>query len=78
MNLLNNILLRVENYSTTYILLIDFVICLVLSVIISLLGSLLVIKHKDTIRYSFVKSFKFTLYLVIWSYFIKTCVDLPV
>ncbi|MWX04182.1 mechanosensitive ion channel protein MscS, partial [Francisella tularensis] len=38
MNLLNNILLRVENYSTTYILLIDFVICLVLSVIISLLG----------------------------------------
>ncbi|AKH92454.1 mechanosensitive ion channel family protein [Francisella tularensis] len=78
MNLLNNILLRVENYSTTYILLIDFVICLVLSVIISLLGSLLVIKHKDTIRYSFVKSFKLTLYLVIWSYFIKTCVDLPV
>ena len=67
MNLLNNLLLRVESYSTTttYILLIDFVICLVLSVVISLLGSLLVIKHKNTIRYSFVKSFKLTPYLII-------------
>jgi MscS family membrane protein len=42
------------------------------------LGSLLVIKHKNTIRFSLVKSFKLTLYLIIWSYFLKTCIDLPV
>ncbi|AIT09165.1 mechanosensitive ion channel protein MscS [Candidatus Francisella endociliophora] len=78
MNILNNILLRAENYSATYILFIDFLICLLLSIIIFIVGSLLVRKHKNTIRFSFVRSFKLTLYLVIWSYFIKTCIDLPV
>lgn len=78
MNVLNNVLLRVENYSTLYILFIDFLLCFALSVVISILGSILVIKYKNTIRFTFVKSFKLTLYLIIWAYFIKTCVDLPV
>ncbi|WP_041263826.1 mechanosensitive ion channel family protein [Francisella salina] len=78
MNVLNNVLLRVENYSVSYILFIDFILCFVLSVIISVLGSILVIRYKNTIRFTFVKSFKLTLYLIIWAYFIKTCVDLPV
>lgn len=78
MNILNNILLRVENYSTSYILFIDFLFCLLLSIVIFILGSLLVVRHKKTVRFCFVKSFKLTLYLVIWSYFIKTCIDLPI
>ena len=78
MNVLNNILLRIENYSPAYILLIDFVIYLIASLIIFLLGSLLIMRHKNTIRFSFIKSLKLILYLVIWSYFIKTCIDLPV
>lgn len=78
MNILNNIFLRVENYSISYILFIDFLFCLLLSFIIFILGSLLVVRHKKTMRFCFIKSFKLTLYLIIWSYFIKTCIDLPV
>lgn len=78
MNILNNILLRVENYSTSYILFIDFIVCLILSAAFFAVGNILTIKHRNTIRFEFVKSFRLTLYIVIWSYFIKTCIDLPI
>ncbi|MED7819772.1 MULTISPECIES: mechanosensitive ion channel family protein [unclassified Francisella] len=78
MNILNNILLRIENYSPTYILFIDFLLCLVISLAIFILGSLLIMRHKNTVRFSFIKSLKLILYIVVWLYFIKTCIDLPV
>ncbi|AJI46607.1 mechanosensitive ion channel [Francisella philomiragia] len=78
MSFLNNILLRMDNYSILYILFIDFLLCLVLSIVISIFGSIIVIKYKNTFRFSFVKSLKLSLHLIIWTYFIKTCIDLPV
>ncbi|GAB4227311.1 MAG: mechanosensitive ion channel [Francisella sp.] len=78
MNILNNILLNHNNFSIIYILLINFFICLVISIFISVFGSILVIKYKNTIRYLFVKSFKLTLYLIIWIYFLKNCIELPI
>lgn len=78
MNVLNNILLRVENYSPTYILFIDFLICLVASLAIFLLSSLVIMRHNNTLKFSLIKFLSLILYLVIWAYFIKTCIDLPV
>ena len=78
MNALNNILLRIENFSPLYILFIDFVICSFLSIFIYLLGYMLIIKHRNTIRFIFIKSLKSIFFLIIWMYFIKTCIDLPI
>ena len=77
MNTLNNIFLRIEDFSPLYILFIDFLICLFLSAFIYALGHFLVIKHKNTIRFTLIKSLKLVLLLIIWMYFIKTCFDLP-
>lgn len=78
MNVLNNILLRIENFSPFYILFIDFIICAFLTFFIYILGHFLIIKHKNTIRFAFIKSLKLVLFLVIWLYFVKTCIDLPI
>lgn len=78
MNSLNNILLRIEDFSPFYILFIDFLICFFFSIFIYILGHILVVKHRDTIKYTFVKSLKFVLFLIIWMYFVKTCIDLPI
>ncbi|AXA34128.1 mechanosensitive ion channel family protein [Francisella adeliensis] len=76
MNALNDILLRVQNLHPFQIILIDLLICLMVGLIIYIIGHIFTAKHKNTIKFCFIKSFKLTLYLIITVYFIKTCIDL--
>ena len=78
MNALNNILLRIEDFSPLYILFIDFLTCSFLSVFIYILSYMLGVKHQNTIKYTFIKSVQFIGFCIVWMYFIKTCVDLPI
>jgi len=78
MNTLNDILFNTAKFPPLHILLIDFLICLTLTIFIYFLSRILLIKHQNTIKSSFANSVKMVLFFVIWVGFIKTYIDLSV
>ena len=78
MNTLNGILFNAAKFLPLHILLIDFLICLVLSIFIYFLGRILLTKHRGTIRYCFAGSLNMVFFIIIWMYFIKTYIDLSI
>lgn len=80
MDILNNILLNMDSSisirSILFVLSIDFVICLLITISLIILGYILSFRISNSIKLSFFRSIRWVLYILIWVYFVKISIDL--